>query len=160
MSSWRRNSGYNIATDDAVRSAVFEIGFEIITAVNMKLAAPWKVKKRFWWWFLGNVGISTRLHRVTSRNTKNLPFVQFWGLKRVYLHQGRGRLKYVRYEVLTAVFLRMDVFWDLKLCRHIPEDLNSQKQLVYWIAALKYSSHSLSKGFFFTSIPKSTAPNY
>lgn len=37
--------GYSIANDDAARSAVFEIGFEFITAVNMKLAAPWKVKK-------------------------------------------------------------------------------------------------------------------
>lgn len=41
----RSQLGYSIAADDAVRSAVFEIGFEFITAVNMNLAAPWKVKK-------------------------------------------------------------------------------------------------------------------
>jgi hypothetical protein len=38
-----------------------------------------------------------------------------------------------------------EVFCDLKLFRHNPEDLNSQTQLVYGIVALKYSSHSLSK---------------
>ena len=51
----------------------------------------------------------------------------------------------VRIEVLKAVFLRIEVFWDLKLCLHIPEDLNSQTHLVYGIAALKHSSPSLSK---------------
>ena len=135
-----------MATDDTAYSPAFEIGFEFITAVNMNLAASWKVKKHcFWWWFLGKVGISTRLHRVTFRNMKTLPFVQFWGLKRVYIHQGRVGLKYVRFEVLTAGFLRTEVFWDLKLCRHNLEDFNSQTQLVCGIAALKYSPHSLSK---------------
>jgi hypothetical protein len=76
---------------------------------------------------------------------KTLHFVQFWGLKRVYIHQGRVRLKYVRFEVLTPGFLRTEVFRDLKLCRHNLEDLNSQTQLVYGIAALKYFSHSLWK---------------
>jgi hypothetical protein len=113
--------------------------------MNTNLAASWKVKKQcFWWWFLGKVGISTRLHRVTPRNMKTLHFVQFWGLKHVYIHQGRVRLKYVRFEVLTAGFLRTEVFRDLKLCRHNLEDLNSQTQPVYGIAALKYSSHSPS----------------
>jgi hypothetical protein len=87
----RSELGYSIATDDVARS-VFEIGFNFITAVNMKLAAPWNVKKHcFWWWFLGKVGISTRLHRITSRNMKILPFVQFWGLKRVYIRGVSGK---------------------------------------------------------------------
>jgi hypothetical protein len=34
-----------MATDDTAHSPAFEIGFEFITAVNMNLAAFWKVKK-------------------------------------------------------------------------------------------------------------------
>ena len=148
MSSWRRNSVVaGLQNCDWWCCPLSSVWNRIWVYYSGEyLGAPWKVKKHcFWWWFLGKVGISTRLHRVISRNMKTLPFVQFWGLIRVYVHQGRVRLKYVRIGVLTAGFLRTEVFRDLKLCRHNLEDLQPQTQLVYGIAALKYSSHSLSK---------------
>ena len=163
MSSWRRNPLIAVL----LRSDWWRCPLCSVWCRNwMKIAVPWNVKMHcFWWWILWNVGTFLRYY---PRHilVKNLPFVQFGGLKRAYLHHGNVRLKCARFEVLTAVFLSIQGCWDMKLCRHISEDLNSQTQPVLWNRCIKVfftasveSFTSATGMFFLVSIPRSTAPN-